>query len=357
MRLDAQHPVQRNPPTLPHLLPNQSPQPNELRSRLSVAEAMLDDEILSGEPFEPSDTIAPLIATPPPSHTPRDTFVQYKVDARNWITLVTGEYYPDILAHACQLYDPVLREFSALLSQSESSIRLLLNIAEVPTPWMRVQLARVFRKYVSPETPVEMLKQKRKAQRIADEFGDTFRPIHEVQQAFDSRPIPDEPLCALLWEYKDRGKKGYDLTTRFFSLLRDQFPELGLVGPERAGKDIRLSTVFKDYPNPNRPVDFIIRDKDEILGIGLARYDGDRGGAQEDDRTGGYKNCADEILGYCDSTGLRSVKVIFINDGPGLLLGSMWNDYATIEERSPGRVRVMTLRMVAERLTRHWLLS
>lgn len=317
----------------------------------------VDNEVLSGEPEQPAHEIVPLDATLPHSLGPRATFADYKRDARSWITLVTGEYYPDILVDACRLYEPVLRQFGIVLSSSESSIRLLLNISTIPATWMRVQVARVFRKYVSPETPVEMLKQKSKAQQIADEFGDTFRPIHEVQQAFDNRPMPDEPLCAVLWEYKDRGKKGYDLTTRFFELFRERFPSLNLDGPERAGKDIRLSTVFENYPNPNRPVDFIVRDGTTVLAIGLARYDGDRGGAQEDDRTGGYKNCADEILSYCDAAGLNKVKVIFMNDGPGLLLGSMWNDYATIESRSPNRVRVITLRMVPERLSLEWLLS
>lgn len=222
---------------------------------------------------------------------------------------------------------------------------------------MRVQVARVFRKYVSPETPVEMLKKKSKAQQIADDFGSTFRPIHEVQNAFDSRPMPDEALCAVLWEYKDRGKKGYDLTSRFFALFRERFPDLRLDGPERAGRDIRLGEVFPDYPNPSRPVDFVIREGEQVLAIGLGRYDGDRGGAQEDDRTGGYKNCADEILSYCTTAGLRKVKVLFMNDGPGLLLGSMWNDYASIEDRSPNRMRVFTLRMLPERITLDWLRS
>lgn len=318
---------------------------------------MPDDEVLPGEPEEPTHEIVPLDSEAPHLEGARASFAEYKKDARNWITLVTGEYYPDILVHACHLYEPVLRQFGEVLRESESSVRLLLNIATIPTPWMRVQVARVFRKYVSPETPVEMLKQKNRAQQIADEFGDTFRAIHEVQKAFDSRPVPDEPLCALLWEYKDRGKKGYDLTTRFFEMFRAQFPNLTLDGPERAGKDIRLSTVFENYPNSNRPVDFIVKDGDQVLAIGLARYDGDRGGAQEDDRTGGYKNCADEILGYCDGVGLTKVKVIFMNDGPGLLLGSMWNDYASIEERSPNRIRVLTLRMVPERITLDWLRS
>ena len=93
-----------------------------------------------------------------------------------------------------------------------------------------------------------------------------------------------------------------------------------------------------------------------FLALSLARYDSDRGGAQEDDRTGGYRNCADEILGYARKRGLRT-KVIFINDGPGLLLGSMWQDYAALERSHRGRILVATLRMVVERLTRDWLLS
>jgi hypothetical protein len=286
------------------------------------------------------------------------TFADYKTDANNWITLATGEYYPDILKDACELYKPILVLFGQLLKSSESSTRLFLQIAEQPDGWMRVQLARVFRKYVSPETPVEMLKHKSKAQRICDHFGKGFRPIQKVQAAFSSRPIPDEALCAVLWEYKDRGKKGYDLTERFFSMFRSAFPDLLIKGPERAGKDILLGEIFAKYPKPSRPVDFVIFDKSEkeILAIGLARYDSDRGGAQEDDRTGGYQNCADEILQYAKKRQLRT-KVIFINDGPGLLLGSMWNDYVALERSRPGRIMVSTLRMVPERITREWLIS
>jgi len=294
----------------------------------------------------------------PAGKAPKKTFADYKAEARNWITLATGEYYPDILGDACELYKPVLVLFGQLLKSSESSARLFFQITEQTDGWMRVQLARVFRKYVSPETPVEMLKQKSKAQTICDEFGNGFRPIQKVQAAFLSRPLPDEALCAVLWEYKDRGKKGYDLTERFFALFRATFPELRIIGPERAGKDILLGQVFENYPKPSRPVDFVIHDgkKKGVLAIGLARYDSDRGGAQEDDRTGGYQNCADEILNYARKHGLRA-KVIFINDGPGLLLGSMWNDYAHLERSHPGKILVATLRMIPERITREWLQS
>jgi hypothetical protein len=282
-------------------------------------------------------------------------FADYKKDGANWITLATGEYYPDILVDACNLYRPVIELFGQLLKASESSERLFLLTTEVKQPWMRIQLARVFRKYVSPNTPVEMLKKKTQAKEICKKFGKGFRPIPEVQKAFFLRPVPDEALCAILWEYKDRGKKGYDLTERMFDLFRSMFPDLSIEGPERAGRDILLGEVFKDYPNPKRPADFVIREKNEVLAVGFARYDSDRGGAQEDDRTGGYKNCSDELLSYAKEKGLRT-KVIFINDGPGLLLGSMWDDYSAIEERCHG-IMVLTLRMIPVRLTLNWLKS
>lgn len=319
-----------------------------------------DDEMLEGEPAgAPAHDVVPLMeaAAEPREGVPRASFAAYEPDARNWITLVTGEYYPDILKDARELYEPVLRRFGQLLRESESSVRLLTTIADISPQWMRIQLARVFRKYVSPETPVEMLRKKRQAAKIAQDFGTTFRPIPEVQSAFESRPMPDEALCALLWEYKDRGKKGYDLTERFFEMFREQFPALTLIGPERAGQDIRLGTMFTDYPRPNRPVDFLVVENDVVLAVGLARYDGDRGGAQEDDRIGGYANCADEIRDYCRSAGLDKTKILFLNDGPGLLLGTMWRDYAGIEARWPGRIQVFTLRMMTERLTLDWLRS
>lgn len=285
-------------------------------------------------------------------------FSDYKQDGHHWITLATGEFYPDILEDAVALYTPVLVTFQRLLITSESSIRLFQQISEVSPQWMRIQLCRVFRKYVSPATPVEMLKKKSQVDHICAQFGPEFRPIQEVQAAFTSRPLPDEALCAVLWEYKSRGQKGYDLTDRFFTLFRARFPMLTIDGPERAGKDIRLGGVFKDYPKPDRPVDFVIydQDKEQVLAVGLARYDSDRGGAQEDDRTGGYRNCADEILAYAQVQQM-AFKVIFVNDGPGLLLGSMWDDYAALERSWPSKIMVLTLRMISERLTLAWLQS
>lgn len=282
------------------------------------------------------------------------TFGDYRDEGHLWLTLSTGEYYPDILPLACELYKPVLITFGQLLKSAHSSTDLFMAINETKPQWMRIQLCRVFRKYVSPETPVEMLKKKSAVKTICKQFGKGFRAITEVQERFSNRPMPDEALCAILWEYKDRGRKGYDLTERLFTIIREQFPALRVVGPERAGKDVLLGEVFEDYPKPDRPVDFVIFEGDTPLAVGLARYDSDRGGAQEDDRTGQYRDCANEVLSYAKQRNLR-VKVIFLNDGPGLLLGSMWRDYAYMEDAWGGLVKVVTLRMIPERITLDWL--
>ncbi len=177
-----------------------------------------------------------------------------------------------------------------------------------------------------------------------------------MQEKFLSRPMPDEALCAVLWEYKARGQKGYDLTERFFSIVKEQYPALEILGPERAGRDIILGELFEDYPKPDRPVDFVLKHNGIPVAVGLARYDSDRGGAQEDDRTGQYRDCAKEVLDYAQGKGMP-LKLIFLNDGPGLLLGPMWRDYSHIEELRPGLIKVVTLRMISERITMKWLLS
>jgi hypothetical protein len=133
------------------------------------------------------------------------------------------------------------------------------------------------------------------------------------------------------------------------------FPDLEAKGPRGAGKDIMMGDIFPDYPNPKRPTDFILTEGKTVIAVGFARYDGDRGGAQEDDRTGGYKNASDEFMKYAAEKELAT-KLIFVNDGPGLLLGSMWNDYTDIEDRWPNSM-VVTLRMIPERLTKQWLES
>ena len=50
-------------------------------------------------------------------------FADYKQDSQNWITMANGDFYPDILPDACELYKPVLVMFGQFLKSSESSER------------------------------------------------------------------------------------------------------------------------------------------------------------------------------------------------------------------------------------------
>ena len=47
----------------------------------------------------------------------KKSFADYKEDGHLWITLATGEYYPDILPLACELYKPVLVLFGQMLER------------------------------------------------------------------------------------------------------------------------------------------------------------------------------------------------------------------------------------------------
>lgn len=281
-------------------------------------------------------------------------FHDFGVEKAKWITFVQSDFFPNNLKAAKAKYEPLIRKFGELLQTAKTPQELYLLIMKEPMS-KRIQLLRIFRKYVSPDTSVEMLKRSGKASELLTEFGDRFRSIELVRERFDSRPQLDEALIALLHEYEDRGKKGYQLTSIFFEWFRRKYGDRFILeGPEGAGKDIELNGVFRDYPT-SRPVDFIIQNPSNLpLVIGFARYDSDRGGAQEDDRTGGYGNAVREILRYSDKKGLN-LKILFVNEGPGLLLGSMWRDYASLEEISEGRVMVVTLKMLDERLTEEWI--
>lgn len=295
------------------------------------------------------------ISSPRLSSPYTNRFGDYSEEKEKWIRFIESDFYPDNLEAARRKYEPILRRFGELLQLARHSKELYLLIMDEPAE-VRTQLLRVFRKYVSPDTSVEMLKRKGRSRDILENFGDRFRSIEEVFDRFGSRPQPDEALISIMAEYEDRGEKGYELTSQFFAWFEDEFgANLTIEGPKRAGKDIDLKDVLSDYPK-SRPVDFVVRDKrGTILAVGFARYDSDRGGAQEDDRTGGYGNAIREVFNYSEEKGMP-LKVILVNEGPGLLLGSMWRDYAALEDIDPDHVMVCTLRMLGEgRLTEKWI--
>lgn len=142
------------------------------------------------------------------------TFGSYRATAGQWITVLETGYYPDYLEEASFLYSEPLQRFAELVEGSTDAAKLLVNISNEPSAG-RTQLLRIFRRYVSPDTSVEMLKRRGKIPDIIADFGGRFRPLDEVIRLLAGRPNPDEALAAILWEYKDRGKKGYELTEFF----------------------------------------------------------------------------------------------------------------------------------------------
>ena len=76
---------------------------------------------------------------------PRHSFADYRHDAADWITTASGDFYPDVIEPASNLYEPVLIKFGQLVDMSASSTDLLRHISDVKGP-MRIQLLRVFRK-------------------------------------------------------------------------------------------------------------------------------------------------------------------------------------------------------------------
>jgi hypothetical protein len=283
-------------------------------------------------------------------------FINYRETASKWITIFDSPFYPDSLDEAKVLYEKVLQRFIELVGQAQSSTNLLEIITREPDP-LRIQLLRVFRRYVSPDTSVEMTKKKSKIPSIIKDFGERFRNLSEVQQNLKSRPVHDEALMAILLEQSKRGQKGYDLTEAFFLWFNETFGKDYLIqGPLRAGKDVMLNKVLSNW-EAKTPVDVLVSRLDKTpLIVGFARYDSDRGGSQEDDRISGNRGKVTDILLYANTYNIP-LKVFFLNDGPGLLLGSMWNDYAILESYGNGRVMVCTLKMLDERFTRDWLES
>lgn len=293
-------------------------------------------------------------------------FSSYRSEIDNWITIVPTEFYPDVIENAKVKYEGVVQAFRTLVSQAHDSADLLRRIMKQPTN-VRISdgtkqnrrsiLLQVFRRFVSPDSDHERLTKVRETERIIAAHGHSFRPLAEVRANLETRPEPDEPLLALLYEYSKRGRKGYDLTESFFQWFEANLDETyDIAGPRRAGKDVLLHEVLPGYTK-RTPVDFLITRKNgEPVAVGLARYDATRGGAQGGDRTGGNRDKARDILGYAAEHGLP-LKIIYINDGPGLVFNDVWAGSTILEEEGDGRVLVSTLKMLDGRLTKEWLES
>lgn len=289
----------------------------------------------------------------------RKLFGDYKAEAPLWVTSQERPFYPDYLEDAVALYTEVFERFGALCADVPDAVGLLNRIHDEDNP-QRIQLLRLFRKYVSPMTSVEMLKSRKRLDDVIATFGSGFRDVETVRDRLLGRPIPDEALAAVLWEHHDRGTPGYVLSAHFFDLFEERHgDEYLIMGPREAGRDVALQEILPKF-HKQVPADFVISRKSDHVPvvIGFAHYDSDRGGSQEDDRTGGNQDKVEKIMEYAARRRVP-LQILFVNDGPGLLLGSMWGDYARLETENivddELRVMVVTLKMVPARINTAWL--
>lgn len=321
----------------------------EVRSRQLPLAGTIEDKV--AQTPEPWPNYAPL--APLGARTWRAAwtkFADYQHEGGKWVAFKSANFYPDYLEPAVALYESATARFGVMANAAASSTALLRSILAESTE-MRKPMLRIFRRYVAPTAPVEQTKRTGEIEETIAMFGPLFRDIGEVCVAFAARPIRDEALAAILWEHHDRGTPGTKLTKMFFAWVEANLPTMKI----RGGRDIPLRDLFDGYPS-DRGVDFVITEDDEPIAVGFLHYDSDRGGSQESDRPGGYMDDAEEIGDYLSRSGART-KILFVNDGPGLLLGAMWEKYAAIEEKWPKRILVATMKMLGTRLSIEWLRS
>src|SRR5919198_4047706 len=130
-------------------------------------------------------------------------FREFTAEMEKWITFVESDFYPNHLEAAKIKYEPIIKKFGELLVTATDSSGLYNLIMREPSN-RRNQLLRIFKKYVSPDISVEMLKRAGKTSGLIQNFGDRFRSIEIVRQRFQLRPILDEALIAVLREYETR---------------------------------------------------------------------------------------------------------------------------------------------------------
>lgn len=285
----------------------------------------------------------------------------YESTVWSQITFVDSPFYPDYMEAVEIAYSEAFDTFWNLVKQSVDSANLLRSIM-TEKGGLRMNLLKLFRRFVSPDTSVEMLKKVSNTENIIKEYGYRFRTVEELSDIYErftgKRRDLELPLMAVLFETQNRGQSGYMLTDMFFEWFENNLgDEFTIEGPRGAGRDIELADLLPGF-DPGTPTDFVIRSRDnkQIVAIGYARYDSDRGGSQEDDRISGNRDKITKLQNYRDANPDTDIKIIFLNDGPGILLGSMYRDYVELEETyGPGFTMVTTLKMLDDRLTTEWL--
>lgn len=274
-------------------------------------------------------------------------------DRTDYLTILDAELYPDIIDPVSMAYGPVLERFRELLDSSRSTEELYRRIMAEPNPG-RNKLLAAFRRYFTVIS-TENLKIKKRMEATIRSFGPDIRSIEEARKRFHERPFPDETLMTMLYVNSQRGESGYAITEILFTWLEAKFPNrFKLSGPRQSGKDIDLGQAVEGYSKDTK-ADLLIEDHNgTALVVGFARYDVHRGGSQEDDRIKGNNDNLTDIMEFSEGIG-RTIRVLFLIDGPALLSPGMWQGYSNLERRWEPNVAVTTIKLLDDRVTADWI--
>lgn len=288
----------------------------------------------------------------------------YNFDKMSIITAIDSTLrFQDSFSLSLEKYRSDVLDFIKLANSVNSTEELLYQI-RLPNinKEQRMTFLKLFRRCVSTVIDTETSKKIKTVptQALIDAYSQTFIDIYSLKQFLNTMTSEQfASLCCLLSEYDNRGNSGYILTSIFFNWFNNSFSnEFYIQGPISAGKDIELSSVVSDFTDSSFPCDFIIRNiiNNEILAVGFSRYDSTRGGAQSDDRTSGNTLKVEKLKQYEKMTG-NIIKIIFLSDGPGLAHNDTWNETCLLADSWEDNVRVTTMKIAHQMITRDWLLS
>lgn len=292
-----------------------------------------------------------------------DIPIRNVTDSHSIVTAIpSSETFPDFLEGRVEKYEEQLEEFIRLLNKSESSAQLLEKIRtpRLYTPKVRMTFLKIFRRCVCTVADTEATKKLKTPNSVfVENYGHLFKDIDVLKEQFNNINEKEKyALISLIGEYDNRGQQGYILTRLFFEWFENNFEELYTIeGPRGAGLDPQLSVYFPEFEG-DFPCDFVIKrlENDEVVAVGLARYDSTRGGAQSDDRTGGNSDKVFKAKQFRKDTG-HKFKLIFVSDGPGLTHRDTWEEAVRLDEAWENNVRVVTLKTAQNRITHKWLES
>lgn len=253
--------------------------------------------------------------------------------------------FPEVVDLLIDKYGDAIDVFCQLIIDSSSSADLLRKIRSPNRDAAeRMALLKMYRRCVAPVLDTETTKKINKinSEALIRDYGHTFKSISKLNRQFSMLPKEYKyALAALVGEYDTRGQLGYELTSLFFDWFEQKFSgQYTIEGPRGAGKDIELSELYPDFQG-SYPCDFVVRrcTDNEVLAVGFARSNA---------------NKVEKVKVFNTIT-LTRLKLIFLSDGPGLLHSDTWEEACALDGQWNGRVRVITLKLAAKRVSPEWL--